>query len=212
MAPEASGDYLELFDALWEAVASVEREWVLFKPQGFRPTLGFAGEVKRAMQREPRSSNSSQCEARSVAFPPTSGLPTPKICAERSASRAIPACCWRAGRGSCSSPGGRRTCLSYWTWILLVQALSEGVAGVVATPVVLRDKTPAITNICSEYASWAKHNGERQVELPYPDIQWRRLSIDVFASVAERLPVQAAAAFAWMASDPMATGNGSDDH
>ena len=36
-------------------------------------------------------------------------------------------------------------CLSYWTWVLLVQALSEGVAGVVAAPVVLRDKAPAIT-------------------------------------------------------------------
>ena len=55
-----------------------------------------------------RIAMSSWCEARSVAFPPTSGLPTPKICAERSASHAIPAWCWRAGRGSCSSLGGRR--------------------------------------------------------------------------------------------------------
>ena len=53
MAPEASGDYLELFDALWEAVASVERDWVLFKPEGFHPTQGFAGELRCAMQNEP---------------------------------------------------------------------------------------------------------------------------------------------------------------
>ena len=208
IAPEASGDYLELFDALWEAVVSVERDWVLFKPEGFHPTQAFAGELRCAMQNEP------DCH----------------VFAVRSQERGCPADEWAAYakdlRGTLCQPRdpglllARRSwlmqqpwrpadSLSYWTWILLVQALSEGVAGVVATPVVLRDKTPAITNICSEYASWAKHNGERQVELPYPDIQWRRLSIDVFASVAERLPVQAAAAFAWIASDPMATGNGS---
>jgi len=53
IAPEASGDYLELFDALWEAVVSVERDWVLFKPEGFHPTQAFAGELRCAMQNEP---------------------------------------------------------------------------------------------------------------------------------------------------------------
>ena len=156
VAPEASGDYLELFDALWEAVVSVERDWVLFKPEGFHPTQGFAGELRRAMQNEP------DCH----------------VFAVRSQERGCPADEWAAYakdlRGTLCQPRdpglllARRSwlmqqpwrpadCLSYWTWILLVQALSEGVAGVVATPVVLRDKTPAITNICSEYASWAKH-------------------------------------------------------
>ena len=159
VAPEASGDYLELFDALWEAVVSVERDWVLFKPEGFHPTQGFAGELRRAMQNEP------DCH----------------VFAVRSQERGCPADEWAAYakdlRGTLCQPRdpglllARRSwlmqqpwrpadCLSYWTWILLVQALSEGVAGVVATPVVLRDKTPAITNICSEYASWAKQGRE----------------------------------------------------
>lgn len=97
---------------------------------------------------------------------------------------------------------------------LLVQALSEGVAGVVSTPVVLRDRA-AITNICAEYANWAMLHGGRPVELPYPDMQWRRLSIDVLASLAERLPVPVSAAFAWLASDlqtaPNANGSTSID-
>ena len=67
----------------------------------------------------------------------------------------------------------------------------------------------------SEYASWAMLHGGRPVELPYPDMQWRRLSIDVLASVAERLPVPVSAAFAWMASDlqtaPNANGSTSID-
>ena len=89
-----------------------------------------------------------------------------------------------------------------------MQALSEGVAGVISTPVVLRDHGAAITNICAEYASWATLHGERPVELPYPDMQWRRLSIDVLAALAERLPVPVSAAFAWMAAmlKPRPTG------
>ena len=79
------------------------------KPEGFHPTLGFAGELQPRHAKRAASPMCSWCEARSVAFPPTSGLPTPKICAERSASRVIPACCWRAGLGSCSNPGGQRT-------------------------------------------------------------------------------------------------------
>ena len=207
VAAEASGDYLELFDALWEAVASVEQEWVLITPQGFRPTLGFADEVKRALQCGP---NVQLLVVRSqqLGFPADEWAAYAKdmrgtLCQPRDPGLLLARRSWLMRQ-----PWRPADCLSYWTWILLVQALSEGVAGVVATPVVLRDKMPAITNICSEYASWAKQNGARQVELPYPDIQWRRLSIDVFASVAERLPVQAAAAFAWMASDPIATGNG----
>jgi hypothetical protein len=208
VAPEASGDYLELFDALWEAVASVEQEWVLITPQGFRPTLGFADEVKRALQCEPHV-QLLVVRSQQLGFPADEWAAYAKdlrgtLCQPRDPGLLLARRSWLKRQ-----PWRPADCLSYWTWILLVQALTEGVAGVVATPVVLRDKSPAIINICSEYASWAKQNGARHVELPYPDIQWRRLSIDVFASVAERLPVQAAAAFAWMASDPIAIGNGS---
>ena len=150
VAPETSGDYLELFDALWEAVASVERDWVLFKPEGFHPTQGFASELRCAMQNEP------DCH----------------VFAVRSQERGCPADEWAAYakdlRGTLCQPRdpglllARRSwlmqqpwrpadCLSYWTWILLVQALSEGVAGVVATPVVLRDKTrqsPISVGVC----------------------------------------------------------------
>ena len=159
MAPEASGDYLELFDALWEAVASVEQEWVLFKPQGFRPTLGFAGEVKRALQREPHV-QVFVVRSQEPGFPADEWAAYAKdlrgtLCQPRDPGLLLARRSWLM-----QQPWRPADCLSYWTWILLVQALSEGVAGVVATPVVLRDKTPAITNICSEYASWAKQNGE----------------------------------------------------
>ena len=214
VAPEASSDYLELFDRLWETVASVEQEWILFRPQDFHPTLGFAGEAKRALQHEPHV----------------------QFFVVRSQQRGLPADEWAAYakdlRGTLCQPRDpgmvlvRRAwlmqqpwrpgeCFSYWTWILLVQALSEGAAGVVSTPVVLRDKAAAITNICAEYANWAMLHGGRPVELPYPDMQWRRLSIDVLASLAERLPVPVSAAFAWLASylqtAPNANGSTSID-
>ena len=196
VAPEMHpSDYLELFDALWEAVASVEQEWVLFKPQGFRPTLGFAGEVA-SLAATSRSVQFFVVRSQQPGFPADEWAAYAKdlrgtLCQPRDPGLLLARRSWLM-----QQPWRPADCLSYWTSILLVQALSEGVAGVVATPVVLRDKTPAITNICSEYASWATAQWSRQVELPYPDIQWRRLSIDVFASVAERLPVQAAAAFA----------------
>jgi hypothetical protein len=86
----------------------------------------------------------------------------------------------------------------------MVEALSQRVAEVVSTPVVLRDQAPEIANVCAEYASWAKRDGKRQVELPCPDAQWRSLSADILAAVAERLPAPASAAFAMLASDPEA--------
>lgn len=207
VAPAPSGDYLALFDVLWETVAAIEQEWVLFQPRGFCPTPGFAGELRRAMQNEPH------CHV-FVARSQEPGLPADEwaayskdlrgtLCHPRDPGPLLARRSWLMRQ-----PWRPADCLSYWTWVLLVQALSEGVAGVVAAPVVLRDKAPAITDICAEYASWARHGAGRQVELPYPDIQWRRLSIDVLASVAERLPVQAGAAFACMASDPIAAGNG----
>ncbi len=214
VAPDASGDYLELFDALWETVASIEQEWVLFKPQGFHPTLGFAGEAKRALRHEPHV-QFFVVRSQQPGFPADEWAAYTKdlrgtLCQPRDPGMVLVRRSWLM-----QQPWRPRECFSYWTWILLVQALSEGVAGVVSTPVVLRDKDPAITNICAEYASSAKLHGERPVELPYPDVQWRRLSIDVLASLAERLPVPVSAAFAWLASDlqtaPNANGSTSID-
>ena len=207
VAPDASSDYLELFERLEETVASVEQEWVLFRPQGFRPTSGFASEVRRALQREPHV----QCL---VARSQEPGFPADEwgaytkdlratICQPRDPGMVLVRRSWLM-----QQPWRPGECFSYWTWVLLVQALSEGVAGVVSTPVALRDNDATVTNICAEYASWATLRGERPVELPYPDMQWRRLSIDVLAALAERLPVPVSAAFAWMASDPDTASNG----
>ncbi len=201
VAPDASSDYLELFERLGKTVASVEQEWILFKPQGFRPTPGFAGEVKRALQRGPRV----QCfvvRSQETGFPADEWAAYAKdlrgtLCQPRDPGMVLVRRSWLM-----QQPWRPGECFSYWTWILLVQALSDGVAGVVSTPVVLRDNDAAITNICAEYASWATLHGERPVELPYPDMQWRRLSIDVLAALAERLPVPVSAAFAWIASAP----------
>lgn len=206
-APKASGDYFGLFDALWKTVVSIEQEWVLFRPKDFRPVQGFAGELRGAMEAEPHC-HVFVTRSQEPGFPADEWPAYIKdlretLCQPRDPGLLLVRRSWLM-----QQPWRPGDCFSYWTWILLVQALSDGVAGVVATPVVLRDKAPAIVNICAEYASWARRGGERQVELPYPDIQWRRLSIDVLASVAERLPVQTAAAFAWMASDPVAAGDG----
>ena len=214
VAPEASSDYLELFDRLWETVASVEQEWILFRPQDFHPTLGFAGEAKRALQHEPHV-QFFVVRSQPPGFPADEWAAYAKdlrgtLCQPRDPGMVLVRRTWLM-----QQPWRPRECVSYWTWILLVQALSEGVAGVVSTPVVLREKAAAITNICAEYANWAMLHGERPVELPYPDMQWRRLSIDVLASLAERLPVPVSAAFAWLASDlqtaPNANGSTSID-
>lgn len=198
--PASAGDYLELFDALWETVASIEQEWVLFQPQGFQPTLGFAGEAKRALRHEPHV-QIFVVRSQQPGFPADEWAAYTKdlrgtLCQPRDPGMVLVRRSWLM-----QQPWRPGECFSYWTWILLVQALSEGVAGVVSTPVVLRNKDPAITNICAEYASSATLHAERPVELPYPDVQWRRLSIDVLALLAERLPVPASAAFAWLASD-----------
>jgi hypothetical protein len=214
VAPEASGDYLELFDALWETVASIEQEWVLFQPQGFHPTLGFAGEVKRALRHEPHV-QFLLVRSQQPGFPADEWAAYAKdlratLCKPRDPGMVLVRRSWLMHQ-----PWRPGECFSYWTWIMLVQALSEGVTGVVSTPVVLRNKDPAITNICAEYASSATLYAERPVELPYPDVQWRRLSIDVLALLAERLPVPVSAAFAWLASDlqtaPNANGSTSID-
>ena len=214
VAPEASSDYLELFDRLWETVASVEQEWILFRPQDFHPTLGFAGEAKRALQHEPHV-QFFVVRSQPPGFPADEWAAYAKdlrgtLCQPRDPGMVLVRRTWLM-----QQPWRPRKCFSYWTWILLVQALSEGVAGVVSTPVVLREKAAAITNICAEYANWAMLHGGRPVELPYPDMQWRRLSIDVLASLAERLPVPVSAAFAWLASDlqtaPNANGSTSID-
>ena len=46
------------------------------------------------------------------------------------------------------------------------------------------------------------------MDLPYPGMKWRRVSIDVLAALAERLPVPVSAAFAWMAIDAETAPNG----
>lgn len=208
VSPQAASDYLELFERVWDTVASVEQEWILFKPEGFHPTLGFAGEVRRALQRGPRV-QLLMMRSQQPGFPADDWAAYAKdlrgtLCQPRDPGIVLVRRSWLM-----QQPWRPEKCFSFWTWILLVQALSEGVAGVVSTPVVLRDNDAAITNICTEYASWTKLHGERPVELPYPDTQWRRLSIDVLGALAERLPVPASAAFAWMASDSEAAVNGS---
>jgi hypothetical protein len=207
VAPDASSDYLELFERMEKTVASIEQEWILIKPQGFRPTLGFAGEVKRALQGEPRV-QLFVVRSQQPGFPADEWAAYAKdlrgtLCQPRDPGMVLVRWSWLV-----QQPWRARECFSYWTWILLVQALSEGVAGVVSTPVVLRDNDAAITNICAEYASWATLYGGRPMELPYPDMQWRRLSIDVLAALAERFPVPVSAAFALMACDPETAANG----
>ena len=206
VAPDATSDYLELFEMLEKTVASVEQEWILIRPQGFRPTLGFGGEVKRALQCAP-GVQLFVVRSQQPGFPADEWAAYAKdlrgtLCQPRDPGMVLVRRSWLM-----QQPWRPGECFSYWTWILLVQALSEGVAGVVSTPVVLRDNDAAITNICAEYASWATLHGDQPVELPYPDMQWRRLSIDVLAALAERLPVPVSAAFAWMAGDPETASN-----
>ena len=141
-----------LFDALWETVASIEQEWVLFRPNGFRPTAGFAGELRGAVEAEPHC-HVFVTRSQQVGFPADEWGAYAKdlrgtLCQPREPGLLLARRSWLM-----QQPWRPADCFSYWTWILLVQALSEGVAGVVATPVVLRDKAPAIANICAEYAS-----------------------------------------------------------
>jgi hypothetical protein len=204
IGPQASQtDYLELFDNLWETVCSVEQEWVLFQREGFYSTDGFVEEVRRALRKEPHF-NAFVVRSHEIGFPADEWGAYTKdlratLCQPRDPGVLLARRSWLM-----QQPWRPQKCLSYWTWVLLVQALSERAAGVISTPVVVRGKTAAITNVCAEYAAWAKFRGQRHVELPYPEIQWRQLSIDVLSSLAERLPMPASAAFAWLASDPTA--------
>ena len=204
VTPKPKADYLELFDRLWETICSVEQDWILLKPEDFHPTYGFAGEVRRALRDEPQR-HLFVVRSQELGLPADAWDAYAKdlrgtLCQQRDPGIVLVRKAWLR-----QQPWRPAECFSYWSWLLVVQALSEGAAGVITTPVSWRSRTPAITNICAEYARWAKLHGERQAELPFPDTQWRRLGLDVLSSLAERLPIPVSAAFAWLASDPMAS-------
>ena len=144
-------DYLELFDALWEAVASVEQDWVLFKPEGFTPRRPLRVEFRRAMSKRAfRACHAfnSRCGASSVAFPPTSGPHTPRICAERCASRAIPGMCLVRRSWLVQQPWRAGDALAIGLGFCWCRRSVKELPVSFATPLVLRDNDPAITNIC----------------------------------------------------------------
>src|SRR5262249_9445560 len=85
--------------------------------------------------------------------------------------------------------------VSYWTWLLVIEALKEGTLGVIYTPVAWRTDSAAIVNVCREYAK-SVERGRSTVELPDPELQWLRLSTDIFAQLGERFAEVVSASFA----------------
>ena len=178
----------------------------LFKPQGFHPARGLASELRRALERAPNR-HVFVLRSQERGFDADDWGAYEKdlrgtLCRPRDPGMLLVRRSWLM-----QQPWRPAQCVSYWTWILVVEALSQRVAEIVTTPVVLRDAFPAIVNICVEYAKSLDLNGNRKAELPYPELQWQRLGIDILAALSERIPTPASAAFAMMASDSGAAGD-----
>ena len=153
---QASGDYLELFDALWEAVASIEQDWVLFKPRRLSP---HAGLCRRVALRDAKRAG-LPCVRRAK---PGAWLSRRRVGRLRQgfARNALPAARSRPAAGA--PVVAHAAALAAGGLLELLDLDSAGAgsqrrrgrcrrhAGRLA------GQAPAITNICSEYASWAKH-------------------------------------------------------
>jgi hypothetical protein len=196
VAPLSSQDnFREAFEEIWDAVQDVDRDWLVLLPHGFGLTRGFAIEVMEAVRVNPDRSL-FVVRSQKLGAPPDRWAAYDfdlrgTICQPRDPGVLVARREWLL-----KQPWRPADSLSYWTWLLVVSALSERMLGVVSTPVTWRARSDTIVNACQEYVRWAKFRGQKTVELPDPEAQWLRLSSDVFAGLAERFPLAVSASFA----------------
>lgn len=198
-------DFFALFDDLWDAVRDTKEEWIVLLPDGWRLARGFAVEVREAMRRQPECS--ALLITSQAAYQPPDVGGAYNLDLRETISRPFNPGVVAARRDWLRAQKLHPAeALSYWTWTLVVQALSERKLRVISTPVVQRSGDNRVTNLCHAYASWRLRQNA-SLDLPDADSQWIRLSQDVFSRLAELMPAAVAAAFATVAvRDPTIFG------
>jgi len=187
-------DFLKRYELIWETVESEKRDWIVLLPDQFALAHGFAKEVNETIGAHP-SENVLVVRSHKLGAPPDDWGAyvfdlRDTICHPRDPGVVIARREWLL-----KQPWRPTNSLSYWTWFLVVEALNERTLAVLSTPVVWRTDSAVIVNVCREYAN-ALPSGKHQLDLPDPDAQWSRLSTDIFAQLAERLPKAVSASFA----------------
>jgi hypothetical protein len=190
----SSGDFLKTYELIWDAVQSEKRDWIVLLPDGFDLSYGFADELIGTMGGHP-SGNLFIIRSHKLGSAPDDWGAyvfdlRETICRPRDPGVVVARREWLL-----KQPWRPADCLSYWTWLLVVEALNERTLGVVYAPVSWRTASAVIVNVCREYAQCVR-NGGNTLELPDPEPQWLRLSTDIFAQLAERFPEAVSASFA----------------
>jgi hypothetical protein len=190
----SSGDLLKTYELIWDAVQSEKRDWIVVLPDGFALAYGFADELIGTMGRYPSGNLFIVRSHKLGAAPDDWGAYVfdlrETICHPRDPGVVVARREWLL-----KQPWRPADSLSYWTWLLVVEALNERTLGVVYSPVSWRKGSAAIMNVCREYGK-SVESGRSAVELPDPELQWLRLSADIFAQLGERFPEAVSASFA----------------
>ena len=194
-AADTESDFLEIFDEIWRVLQSVTEEWVALIPEGFRVTSGFAHEVAAELRKESKDHSLILVQSHGVCSPPDQwGAydydPRQAFCRPRDPGVLIARREWLL-----CQPWRPTAILSYWTWALVIQSLAEKSLRVLDVPVVERSRDPTFVNICSEYRDWARQRQKNWIDLPNPDDQWDRLSVDILSQITERFSKLAASAY-----------------
>jgi hypothetical protein len=192
--PSPPEDFLKRYGMIWEAVQSENRDWIVLLPDGFALAFGFAEELTQARAAHP-GRNLFVIRSHKLGAPPDDWGAyvfdlRETICHPRDPGVVVARREWLL-----KQPWRPADSLSYWTWLLVVEALNERTLGVVYTPVTWRTASAAIVNVCREYAEYLRSGGST-VELPDPEPQWLRLSTDIFTQLGERFPEAVSASFA----------------
>ena len=176
---------------------SVRENWVVLLPDSWRLTPGFAVEVRAALGKNP------SCDLfliRSQA----AGEPMDEwgayvldlretLCQPRDPGVLVVRRNWLLGQ-----PLRPLDALSYWTWALVALGLNAGKLAVISTPVVLRDRSAGIADLSRSVVKQGSVP-DGAAGQPDADAGWRRVTLDILARLAERLPGPASAAFAALA-------------
>ena len=189
-----ASDFLKRYQLIWDAVESETREWIVLLPDQFALAHGLAKEVIETMGAHP-SDNVLIVRSHRLGAPPDDWAAYVFDLRDTISQPRDPGVVVARRKWLLKQPWRPANCLSYWTWLLVVEALSERTLGVVSTPVAWRTESASVVNVCREYANSLQSRGST-LELPDPDIQWLRLSTDIFAQLAERFPQAVSASFA----------------
>ena len=195
--PSRERDVVTALDELWTVLEGVRENWVVLLPDNWRLTPGFAVEVRAALRKSP------SCDLfliRSQA----AGEPMDEwgayvldlreaLCQPRDPGVLVVRRNWLLGQ-----PLRPLDALSYWTWALVALGLNAGKLAVISTPVVLRDGSAGIADLSRSVVKQGSVP-DGAAGQPDADAGWRRVTLDILARLAERLPGPASAAFAALA-------------